>query len=182
MRSIRQIALVCAVLGVAAITAAAVPAARQLSHAKDEGEAAWREIAAIQAARLEAAGGALATMRAASAGGPDARLKVVEESMARARAAGSHPDLLHDPVAINAWKRAHGELTGALFMATSQSGAQSGSVLAALRARLVSDEQELAGARVRYSQASAAYLAASATTPGALVATVLRYPELPATL
>lgn len=179
--------------------AATVPAGRQLARARADSETAWRVIARLHTARMEEAAGALGALRHASPDQPFERIEAarwtsVFNALARAKAASGDHTALHDPEAINAWKQYQGELTAALFMLVEGAGegigkippastsARSLEVRTRLRVQLMREEAALAQARLRYAQASAEYAVITDTMAGTVVATLLDYPELPATL
>jgi hypothetical protein len=155
----------------ATAAAAIIGTGHKLSNTRDSTEAAWREIAAIHAARARAAQAALNA--AAPSVNPEL-LRQVRGELELTLAASPNPALLDDPVLINAYKRQQGELTGKLFMLAAGDAAQAGA-LGQLRARLPRDEAALAQARARYRQASADYNALSRTT----IAALLGYRALP---
>lgn len=180
------LAALAAIVTIAAL-AAAVPAGRQLARTLADSETAWREIAQIQSTRVAAASAALdaTTSQGSTQHALAARQTQARAAVERAKAAGNSEDVLYDPASINTWKKAQGELTGALFMLAAPEnnyGQPPNAVLEKLRMQLIREEQALAAARARFSQSSAEYSALSNTAAGAAVTTLLRYPELPATL
>jgi hypothetical protein len=179
-RTLLVVGALCAIVALAA----AVPTGRQLARTQAESEIAWHQIVQIQTARMQSATLALdATSRDEIAHAPLHR--AARDAVARAKAAGSDDNILHDPAAINTWKKSQGELTAALFMLVGSNNGksqQAADALERLRVELLHEEEALAAARARYSQASAEYAASSNTVAGATVATLLRYPDLPATL
>ncbi len=180
MHHYKSMALTATLVAVIMVCAAAIPAARDLSHARAEGEGAWRDIARIHSARND---GAATALNVAAAGGRvDAGLAAkAQASLARAKAFRADDSVLYDAVQINAYKQRQGELTGVLLTLAAPAP-DAGDVLHALHADLVRDEAALAEARARYDQASSRYRAIANTVTGATVATLLRYPDLPATL
>lgn len=159
---------------------AAFGTGRQLIRTRTDSETAWHDIVRIQAQRQQGAKDALLALKL-DAGVDPAHVVHARHALARAQAAGNDEAVLRDPALVNTWKKLQGELAGALFM-LSAPGANSSPVLATLRVELARDEQRLAEARLRYSQANAEYGAIVDTVAGATVATLLRYSELPATL
>ena len=179
----KTVVLVGALAAIAAL-AAGVPTGRQLARTQADSETAWHQIVQIQTGRIQNATLALDASR------PDDTVhaplrRAARDAIARAKAAGGDAKILHDPTAINIWKQSQGELTAALFMLVGSSNDKSqpaAAPLERLRVELMQEEEALASARARYSQSSAEYAAASSTVAGATVATLLRYPDLPATL
>jgi hypothetical protein len=161
---------------------AAFGTGRELARTRADSETAWQDIVRIQAQRQQGAKDALLALKP-GAGVDQTSIAHARYALARAQAAGSDETVLHDPALVNTWKKLQGELAAALFMlsAPGANGLQA-PVLASLRMELVRDEQRLAAARLRYSQANAEYGAIVHTVAGATVATLLRYSELPATL
>lgn len=162
--------------------AAAIGTGRALARARADSENAWHDIVRIQAQRQQGARDALLALKPV-AGVDCAPVVRARHALARAQAAGSDETVLHDPALVNTWKKLQGELAGALFMLTAPgANALPAPALESLRMALLRDEQRLAAARLRYSQANAEYGAILHTVAGATVATLLRYSELPATL
>ena len=170
-------------LGLIAALTVAISAGRQLARARTECETAWQDIAQIQDARVASASAALDALGNENIAATAALRTRARDALARAKITRD-AEVLHNPAAINAWKQSQGELTGALFMLAmgNAGGVPAPAALEQLRLQLVQEEEALAQARNRYSQASAAYANATQPVAGAMVAALLRYPELPATL
>ena len=179
----RTLVAVGALTAIVALTAG-VPTGRQLARTQADSETAWHQIIQIQSGRIQNATLALDATRPDDTAHAPLR-RAARDAIARAKAAGSDEKVLHDPTAINTWKKSHGELTAALFMlvgGSTDTSQPATAPLERLRVELMQEEEALAAARARYSQASAEYAATTNTVAGATVATLLRYPDLPATL
>ncbi len=180
MHHYKTLAITATLVAVMVACAGTIPAARDLSHARAEGEGAWRDLARIHAARNDGAATALSVAAAGGSIEPALAAKA-QVALARAKTLRADDSVLYDAVQINTYKQQQGELTGALLTLTAPN-ANPASGLRTLRADLLRDEAALAEARARYDHASTRYRAISGTVTGATVATLLRYPELPATL
>ena len=158
---------------------------RDLGQQRTDSAAAWGEIAQLYRARSGPAGGAIAAARAS----PGIDPQVVEDArgaLARADTLAAVPELIGDPRAVDAFRKAQGELTGALFRlvvaAQAVPALRDDAAVGALRQSLTQAEERLAAARVRYQRAAAAYNATAATFPSAVTARLLGFGPVPSQL